>query len=407
MNTARRGSSKVPMTQGTDSADFQRRHSIMAEKKEKSEHEKSQKEDEKIEQTLKRYAEENAQIVERSQKRKEERAKREKEFHERKLERQRRFEDEMAKIKSKEEKNREDIVASPLTPNGTLFSSPPPMFNGFDESDAVKSPTTEGNKRVGKKTKEEEEEEEDARYFEAREKALQNRMPNVHISAKMGKAKLSQLAAELHERLTSVEEEKYDLKIEVKKQKYELKEVSQRIEEIQKRKRFADKMDELEDYTSEDLLQDLIKADADSISLMPSTGTHASITTIGGVYGRLKQFHKMTKPKKEPTIERKVSEPGEISKRIQSKIEESGLVCCECEEKVFHVEAVQLRDKQFYHRECVYCNWCGKTVSPHDVGFHADQIYCPFHLKQAVFGATPPPRSPLKKKNGLVNGFHS
>ena len=31
--------------------------------------------------------------------------------------------------------------------------------------------------------------------------------------------------------------------------------------------------------------------------------------------------------------------------------------------------------------------------SPHDVGFHADQIYCPFHLKQAVFGATPPPRS--------------
>ena len=57
----------------------------MAEKKEKSEHEKSQKEDEKIEQTLKRYAEENAQIVERSQKRKEERAKREKEFHERKL----------------------------------------------------------------------------------------------------------------------------------------------------------------------------------------------------------------------------------------------------------------------------------------------------------------------------------
>ena len=60
-------------------------------------------------------------------------------------ERQRRFEEEMAKIKSKEEKNREDIVASPLTPNGTLFSRPPPILNGFDESDAVKSPTTEGN----------------------------------------------------------------------------------------------------------------------------------------------------------------------------------------------------------------------------------------------------------------------
>ncbi|XP_075264571.1 uncharacterized protein LOC142356592, partial [Convolutriloba macropyga] len=266
MSSSRRSSSHLDAP--VDETDFQRRRSVLAEKKEKGDLERLEREDEKMEEILVRYAEENKLIAERAHKRREQRAKREEEFRIRKMERQKRFDEEMAQLKIAEEKRKAklELSHSELTNatslTGTVDEPDSADMGGRMRTNSVKkdarSPTLASPTTVKKKTQEEIEEEEDEKYMEARDKAVAARVPQLKYDSSMGREKLTRIATELYERLKTVEEEKYDLKVKFRKQKYELKEVSKRIEEIQRRNRLSSKMESNPDYTSGHLLQELI-----------------------------------------------------------------------------------------------------------------------------------------------------